>query len=166
MNKQENKKKDAEKKEFNQSEKARKGWAFSVFFLLIVICMILFLSYVPLQADNRDIIVGMIGTITGSIGSMIAIAAGRDPAEIDELKEKLANANADRGALISRLRDAQIQMQLLREQQFELQSAIIKKLSIFSNEKIIRSVDESQVMLHPQVEEWLPDDEGKDFNSK
>jgi hypothetical protein len=158
MNKQENKKKESEKKEFNQSEKARKGWAFSVFFLLIVICMILFLSYVPLQADNRDIIVGMIGTITGSIGSMIAIAAGRDPAEIDELKEKLANANADRGALISRLRDAQIQMQLLREQQFELQNAIIKKLSIFANEKTIKTVDESQVMLHPQVQEWLPEE--------
>ena len=158
MNKQENKKKESEKKEFNQSEKARKGWAFSVFFLLIVICMILFLSYVPLQADNRDIIVGMIGTITGSIGSMIAIAAGRDPAEIDELKEKLANANADRGALISRLRDAQIQMQLLREQQFELQNAIIKKLSIFANEKTIKTVDESQVMLHPQIQEWLPEE--------
>ena len=145
-------------KEFNQSEKARKGWIFSVIFLFFVLVMILFLSYVPLQADNRDIIVGMIGTITGSIGSMIAIAAGRDPAEIDELKEKLANANADRGALISRLRDAQIQMQLLREQQFELQNAIIKKLSMFSDEKYIKTVDESQVMLHPQVEEWLPED--------
>ena len=145
-------------KEFNQSEKARKGWIFSVIFLFFVLVMILFLSYVPLQADNRDIIVGMIGTITGRIGSMIAIAAGRDPAEIDELKEKLANANADRGALISRLRDAQIQMQLLREQQFELQNAIIKKLSMFSDEKYIKTVDESQVMLHPQVEEWLPED--------
>jgi hypothetical protein len=145
-------------KEFNQSEKARKGWIFSVIFLFFVLVMILFLSYVPLQADNRDIIVGMIGTITGSIGSMIAIAAGRDPAEIDELKEKLANANADRGALISRLRDAQIQMQLLREQQFELQNAIIKKLSMFRDEKYIKTVDESQVMLHPQVEEWLPED--------
>lgn len=154
---QEEKTKVESKKDFNQTEKARKGWAFSVFFLLIVIALILFLAYVPLNADNRDIIVGMIGTITGSIGSMIAIAAGRDPAEIDELKEKLANANADRGALISRLRDAQIQMQLLREQQFELQNAIIKKLSIFADEKTIKTVDESQVMLHPQVEEWLPD---------
>lgn len=144
------------KKEFSQSEKARRGWAFSVFFLLIVVAMILFLAYVPLNADNRDIIVGMIGTITGSIGSMIAIAAGRDPAEIDELKDKLGKSEGDRQALIARLRDAQIQMQLLREQQFELQSAIIKKLSIFQGEKIIRTVDESQVMLHPTVEEWTP----------
>ena len=147
------------KKEFNQTEKARKGWAFSVFFLLVVVCMILFLSYVPLQPDNRDIIVGMIGTITGSIGSMIAIAAGRDPAEIDELKEKLANANADRGALISRLRDAQIQMQLLREQQFELQNLIIRKLSLFSSDHIVKEISKSEVKLHPQVEEWLPEED-------
>lgn len=145
------------KKEFTQTEKAKKGWAFSVFFLLIVVSLILFLAYVPLNADNRDIIVGIIGTITGSIGSMIAIAAGRDPAEIDELKEKLSAANADRQALIGRLRDAQIQMQLLREQQWELQSAIINKLSVFSNDKkVIRTESENQVMLHPAVEEWLP----------
>ena len=154
--------KEMTKKSFSQSEKARKGWAFSVFFLLVVVGLILFLAYVPLNADNRDIIVGVIGTITGSIGSMIAIAAGRDPAEIDELKEKLGAANADRQALIGRLRDAQIQMQLLREQQWELQHAIIQKLSIFSGDKkIIRTEAEHQVMLHPAVEEWLPkkDDE-------
>jgi uncharacterized transporter YbjL len=145
------------KKEFTQTEKAKKGWAFSVFFLFVVLTLILFLAYVPLNADNRDIIVGIIGTITGSIGSMIAIAAGRDPAEIDELKEKLSAANADRQALIGRLRDAQIQMQLLREQQWELQSAIINKLSVFSNDKkVIRTESENQVMLHPAVEEWLP----------
>lgn len=153
--------KELNKTGFSQTEKARKGWAFSVFFLLIIVGLILFLAYVPLNADNRDIIVGVIGTITGSIGSMIAIAAGRDPAEIDELKEKLAAANADRQALIGRLRDAQIQMQLLREQQWELQSAIIQKLSIFSGDKIIRTESEHQVMLHPSVEEWLPKEEKK-----
>lgn len=156
-------KKEEKKKDFSQSEKARRGWAFSVFFLLIVVAMILFLAYVPLNADNRDIIVGMIGTITGSIGSMIAIAAGRDPAEIDELKESLAKSEGDRQALIARLRDAQIQMQLLREQQFELQSAIINKLSVFQGEKMIRTVDESQVMLHPAVEEWTPNRD-KDYS--
>lgn len=152
--------KSEDKKGFTQSEKAKKGWAFSVFFLIIVLSLILFLAYVPLNSDNRDIIVGIIGTITGSIGSMIAIAAGRDPAEIDELKDKLSAANADRQALIGRLRDAQIQMQLLREQQWELQSAIINKLSVFSgNKKVVRTESEHQVMLHPAVEEWLPKSE-------
>ena len=157
----ENNKKDKKEKtetNFTQSEKAKKGWAFSVFFLIIVIGMILFLAYVPLQADNRDIIVGIIGTITGSIGSMISIAAGRDPAEIDELKEKLSAANADRQALIGRLRDAQIQMQILREQIFELQNSVIEKLSIFHGQHPIKTKSEDDVKLHKDIKNWLPED--------
>ena len=151
-------KKEQTESNFTQSEKAKKGWAFSVFFLLVVIGMILFLAYVPLQADNRDIIVGIIGTITGSIGAMISIAAGRDPAEIDELKEKLSAANADRQALIGRLRDAQIQMQILREQIFELQNSVIEKLSIFHGQQPIKTKSEEDVKLHKDIKNWLPED--------
>ena len=146
-------------KQFTQSDKARRGWWFSVFFMMLVVLLIIFLSFVKIVDENRDVLVGLIGMITGAISSMLSIAAGKDPAEVEELKDKLSNANADREALIARLRDAQLQMQLLREQQLELQSAIIKKLSIFTGEKVLKTKDESQVMLHPQVEEWLPDPE-------
>lgn len=157
MNTNVKKEKEKTDKQFTQSDKARRGWWFSVFFMILVVALIIFLSFVKIVDENRDVLVGLIGMITGAISSMLSIAAGKDPAEVEELKDKLSAANADREALIARLRDAQIQMQLLREQQFELQSAIIKKLSVFSNDKILKTVDESQVMLHPQVEEWLPD---------
>jgi len=157
MNTNVKKEKEKADKQFTQSDKARRGWWFSVFFMILVVALIIFLSFVKIVDENRDVLVGLIGMITGAISSMLSIAAGKDPAEVEELKDKLSAANADREALIARLRDAQIQMQLLREQQFELQSAIIKKLSVFSNDKILRTIDESQVMLHPQVEEWLPD---------
>lgn len=159
MNTQTKKEKEKTEKQFTQSDKARRGWWFSVFFMILVVALIIFLSFVKIVDENRDVLVGLIGMITGAISSMLSIAAGKDPAEVEELKDKLSNANADREALIARLRDAQIQMQLLREQQFELQSAIIKKLSVFTGEKILNTIDESQVMLHPQVEEWLPDND-------
>jgi hypothetical protein len=143
-------------KQFTQTEKAKRGWWFSVVFMVLVICLIMFLAFVPLQQDNRDIIVGMIGMITGAISSMLSIAAGRDPSEVEELKDKLATANSDRAALIGRLRDSQIQMQLLREQIFELQSAVIDKLSFFRGQNPIKTKDRSQVVLHEEVEEWLP----------
>ena len=96
--------------------------------------------------------------LTGSISSMLAIASGRDPSEVEELKDKLATANADRAALIARLRDSQIQMQLLREQIFELQNAVIDKLSVFSNgEKPIKTKKQSDVVLPSEVDEWIPD---------
>jgi len=142
----------------NKDNRAKRGWWFSVIFLMIVVGLILFLTYVKIVDENRDVLVGILGMITGSISSMMAIASGRDPSKMDELKDKLATANADREALIARLRDSQIHMQLRSEQIFELQMAIIDKLSIFQNEKIIKTKNKTQVFLDPEIEEWLPVD--------
>ena len=144
-------------RELTQEVKAKRGWYFSVFFMLLVVGLILFLTYVEIVEKNRDVLVGILGMITGSISSMMAIASGRDPSEVEDLKDKLSASNADREALIARLRDAQIQMQLLREQQTELQQAVINKLSLFAGQDIIKTKDESSVVLHSTVEEWLPD---------
>jgi len=153
--------KDKEKtnKQFSSQEKAKRGWWFSVFFMLLVICLIMFLSFVEIVEKNRDVLVGLLGMITGSVSSMIAIASGRDPSEVEELKDKLAKSDGDRQALIARLRDAQIQMQLLRDQIFELQQAVIDKLSVFTNQKTIQTKDENQVILNKHVAEWLPEDD-------
>jgi hypothetical protein len=141
-------------KEITRDEKARRGWWFSVVFLLIVVGLILFLTYVKIVDENRDVLVGILGMVTGSISSMMAIASGRDPSEVEELKDKLASANADREALIARLRDAQIQMQIKHDQLFELQTAIINKLSMFSDKPPITQHKEDDVVLHPDVERW------------
>lgn len=146
-------------KQFSTQEKAKRGWWFSVFFMILVICLIMFLSFVEIVEKNRDVLVGLLGMITGSVSSMIAIASGRDPSEVEELKDKLGAANSDRQALIARLRDSQIQMQLLREQIFELQNAVINKLSLFQGEKPIKTKDPNQVILHQEVSQWLPDDD-------
>lgn len=146
---------DKTNKQLSSDNKAKRGWWFSVIFMMIVILLILFLTYVKIVDENRDVLVGILGMITGSISSMMAIASGRDPSEVEELKDKLASANADREALIARLRDAQIQMQLKTEQVFELQTAIIDKLSVFE-EGVIKTKCEKQVILDPHVEQWLP----------
>ena len=147
-------------REITSEIKAKRGWWFSVFFMVLVVMLILFLTYVEIVDKNRDVLVGILGMITGSISSMMAIASGRDPSEVEELKDKLSAANADREALIARLRDSQIQMQLLREQINELQVAVIDKLSVFAGEKPIKTKTEAEVILHPTVEEWLPDSRG------
>ena len=113
---------------------------------VFILGLIYFLSTHEIVEKNRDILIGIIGML-GSISSMLAIASGRDPSEVEELKDKLASANGDREALIARLRDAQIQMQLLREQIFELQSAVIDKLSVFQGQTVIKTKTEEQVEL-------------------
>ena len=143
-------------KELTSEIKSKRGWWFSVFFMVLVVGLVLFLTYVEIVEKNRDVLVGILGMITGSISSMMAIASGRDPSEVEELKDKLSVANADRAALIGRLRDAQIQVQLSREQISELQIAVIDKLSMFSGQKPIQTTDPEDVILHPIVEDWLP----------
>lgn len=151
-------KKDQTNKQSIQDTKAKRGWWFSVIFLLIVVGLILFLTYVKIVDENRDVLVGILGMITGSISSMMAIASGRDPSEVEELKDKLAVSDADRAALIARLRDAQIQLQLKNEQVFELQNAVINKLSVFQGQQPIKTLNENQVILHPDVATWLPEE--------
>lgn len=150
-------------KSFNSIEKAKRGWWASVVFMLLIVGLIIFLTYVKIVEENRDVLIGIIGMLTGSISSMLAIASGRDPSELEELKDKLSSANADRLALISRLRDAQIQLQLRTEQICELQEAVIEKLSMFSGENPIKTKKDDNIMLHPSVEEWIPSVDREDI---
>lgn len=145
------------KKQFTKTDKAKRGWWASVVFMALICELIYFLSTTKIVEENRDILIGIIGMLTGSISSMLAIASGRDPSEVEELKDKLSNANSDRAALIARLRDSQIQMQLLREQIFELQNAVINKLSVFRGDNVIKTKSEDDVILNRHVEEWLPE---------
>ena len=144
------------------SDKAKRGWWFSVIFLLIVVGLILFLTYVKIVDENRDVLVGILGMITGSISSMMAIASGRDPSEVEELKDKLASSDADRAALIARLRDAQLQLQLKHQQLFEVQTALIQEISLLNKKNIIKSKNADDIMLDKDIEQWIPEfDKGK-----
>ena len=82
--------------------------------------------------------------------------SGRDPSEVEELREMLAKSDADRAALIARLRDAQIQLQIKNDQISDLQSAVINKLSIFVGEEVATKKRREEVVLEPDVEAWLP----------
>ena len=148
------------------SDKSKRGWWFSVVFMIIVVGLILFLTYVKIVDENRDVLVGILGMITGSISSMMAIASGRDPSEVEELKDKLSDSDSDRAALIGRLRDCQIQLQLKNEQIFELQNAVINKLSVFQGSPPITTKSEDEITLNPHIEEWLPVDRQNKIKNK
>ena len=135
--------------------KARRGWIFSVVYLSLILLLIIFLAKVEINKDNRDVLVGMLGVLTGSISAMIAVASGRDPAEIDELKERLSAQEADRSALIARLRDAQISLQLKNDRLSQLQTLMIQELAQLRD---LKSISEADVKLDKKVETWLPEE--------
>ena len=139
-----------------------RGWWFSVIFMGLVVGLIVFLAYVDIVKENRDILIGIIGMLTGSISSMLAVASGRDPAEVEQLKDDLATKEADRQALIARLRDAHINSQLKSDMLMEMQTAIINQLA----ELRVANRTEGDVQLNQHVAEWLPDTEQESTEQK
>jgi hypothetical protein len=140
----------------DQHDEKTKGWWFSVFFMILILGLIVFLSFFQIVDSNRELLIGALGILTGQIPSMITIASGRSPEEINELKDKLSQANADRVALISRLRDAQIHLQMKSDQLFEIQNALIEKLSIFHGQALVKTKDDSNIQLDKNIENWMP----------
>lgn len=146
----------------DDDKRTLRGWWFSVVFMGLVVGLIVFLAYVDIVKENRDILIGIIGMLTGSISSMLAVASGRDPAEVEQLKDDLATKEADRQALIARLRDAHINSQLKSDMLMELQTAMINQLA----ELRVMSRKEGDVSLNQHVAEWLPDTEQDDTENK
>ena len=153
-------------KEVVQQKRETRGWLFSVVFLFTIIMLIIFLALYDFKESNREVLIGLFGILFGNIPSMIIIASGRSPEEIDELKSKLSKSDGDRQALISRLRDSQIQLQLARQQMFELQNSVIEELSIFKGKKPIKSRHENDVILPDIVDEWTVSREDEYKKSK
>jgi len=145
----------------DEDKKTKRGWWFSVIFLTLVMGLIVFLARVEIIDKNRDVLIGILGVLTGSISSMLAIASGRDPAEVDELKQELSKQEADRAALIARLRDAHIHSQLKSDQLMQLQLAMIKALTPLD----VQVLTEDMVQLNEHVEEWLPNVEKSEESS-
>ena len=145
----------------DEDKKTKRGRWFSVIFLVLVMGLIVFLARVEIIEKNRDVLIGILGVLTGSISSMLAIASGRDPAEVDELKQELSKQEADRAALIARLRDAHIHSQLKSDQLMQLQLAMIKALTPLD----VQVLTEDMVQLNEHVEEWLPNVEKSEESS-
>ena len=146
----------------DDDKRTLRGWWFSVIFMGLVVGLIVFLAYVDIVKENRDILIGIIVMLTGSISSMLAVASGRDPAEVEQLKEDLATKEADRQALIARLRDAHINSQLKSDMLMEMQTAIINQLA----ELRVANRTEGDVQLNQHVAEWLPDTEQESTEQK
>jgi hypothetical protein len=146
----------------DDDKRTLRGWWFSVIFMGLVVGLIVFLAYVDIVKENRDILIGIIGMLTGSISSMLAVASGRDPAEVEQLKDELASKEADRAALIARLRDAHINSQLKSDMLREVQTAIINQLADL---RVVNRAEED-VKLNQHVAEWLPETKQESTENK
>ena len=87
---------------------------------------------------------------------MISIFSGRDPDDIKDLKEEIIKLNDDRSTLISRLRDAQMDKESLRNQHQALQHEVINRLSIFVGIENLMRVGRIDEKSKKEIEKWIP----------
>lgn len=137
------------------SDKAIRSWLASFIFLTLVVGLIFFLTFLEIPEKNKDIVTSIIGMLIGSISMAISIFVGRDPDDVMALKSDIEKLHQDRNTLIERLRDAQIDKDILRRQLEELQNNIIDKLSIFVGEKRLKSITNNTQAME-QTERWIP----------
>lgn len=143
------------------SDKAIRSWLASLIFLSLVVGLIFFLTFLEIPEKNKDIVTSIIGMLIGSISMAISIFVGRDPDDVMALKNEIESLNQDRNTLIERLRDAQIDKDVLRRQLEELQNKLIDKLSIFVGESRLKHIGTNTSALE-EVEKWIPKEKQTD----
>lgn len=143
------------------SDKAIRSWLASLIFLSLVVGLIFFLTFLEIPEKNKDIVTSIIGMLIGSISMAISIFVGRDPDDVMALKNEIESLNDDRNTLIERLRDAQIDKDVLRRQLEELQNKLIDKLSIFVGETRLKQIGSNTSALE-EVEKWIPKEKQPD----
>ena len=139
--------------------KSARSWLASLIFLTMVVGLIFFLTFLEIPDKNKDLITSIIGMLVGSISMAISIFVGRDPDDLASLKSEIAELNDDRSTLIARLRDAQIDKDILRRQHEGLQALVISKLSVFANDKTLGELAEIAVAppaIPDEVNRWIP----------
>ena len=137
-------------------DKHIRSWLASLLFLVLVVGLIFFLTFLEIPEKNKDLITSIIGMLVGSISMAISIFVGRDPDDVAELKGEVQSLRDDKNTLIARLRDAQIDKDTLRKQLEGLQLNVIERLSIFVGEENLKRVGNVQGEIPEVMERWLP----------
>jgi hypothetical protein len=96
--------------------------------------------------------------LVGSISMAISIFVGRDPDDVAALKGQIEELSDDRNTLIARLRDAQIDKDILRRQHEGLQALVISKLSVFAEDKRLGELASlaDERSIPEEVARWIP----------
>jgi hypothetical protein len=124
----------------------------------MVVGLIFFLTFLEIPDKNKDLITSIIGMLVGSISMAISIFVGRDPDDVAALKGQIEELSDDRNTLIARLRDAQIDKDILRRQHEGLQALVISKLSVFAEDKRLGELASlaDERSIPEEVARWIP----------
>ena len=105
------------------TEKEIRHYAGAAGIFLVVVGLLLFLSYNKIPSDNKDLFVSIVGVISGSLSVILFTIIGRNPNEVQELKNAKEKLEGQVAQLIQ-------QKDELEGMLIEMQKEIVDKLSI------------------------------------
>tara|TARA_B100000214_G_C23970352_1_gene629796 strand:+ start:2509 stop:2880 length:372 start_codon:yes stop_codon:yes gene_type:complete len=100
-----------------------RNYAGALGIFMVVIGLLIFLSYNQIPSENKDLFVSIVGVISGSLSVILFTIIGRNPNEVQELK----NANEKLEGQVDQLIR---QKDELEGMLIEMQKEIVDKLSI------------------------------------
>ena len=95
---------------------------------LLIIFLLLFLSFNQIPPVNKDVFVSIVGMMVGSMSVVIYTIIGKNPEELEQLKQKNESLQATADQM-------EVRNDQLEEMIINIQKDIIKKLTCESCEK-------------------------------
>ncbi len=95
---------------------------------LLIIFLLLFLSFNQIPPVNKDVFVSIVGMMVGSMSVVIYTIIGKNPEELEQLKQKNESLQATADQM-------EVRNDQLEEMIINMQKDIIKKLTCESCEK-------------------------------
>ncbi len=95
---------------------------------LLIIFLLLFLSFNQIPPVNKDVFVSIVGMMVGSMSVVIYTIIGKNPEELEQLKQKNESLQATADQM-------EVRNDQLEEMIISIQKDIIKKLTCESCEK-------------------------------
>ncbi len=107
----------------------------AIFVILICFAIVLSLIFLPIPAENKDIITLVAGAfITGTVMS-ISVITGNTETEMKEMEKKMEEAKRDADFYKQKLESLAEELKNTKQLLVQLQTDVIKELSILANRK-------------------------------
>ena len=105
------------------TQKEIRHYAGAAGIFIIVVGLLLFLSFNQIPTENKDLFVSIVGVISGSLSVILFTIIGRNPTEVQDLKNSNEKLEGQVAQLIQ-------QKDELEGMLIEMQKEIVDKLSI------------------------------------
>tara|TARA_S200000501_G_scaffold4325_1_gene3753 strand:+ start:452 stop:799 length:348 start_codon:yes stop_codon:yes gene_type:complete len=95
---------------------------------ILIICLLLFLSFIEIPPVNKDLFVAIVGTLVSSLGMVVYTIVGQQPDEVNKLQKKNESLTSVNNQM--EVRNDQLEQMII-----DMQKEMIEKLTELKSTK-------------------------------